>query len=158
MEYHTTTECLRLERSSPTSLFKHGHLEQVAHDHVQRPPRRKTPHLHETVSSVQLHEAEKCFLTFRENLICFSLYHYLLSVLLSPVLSVVNTEKKADCLFCTLSSDIYRLWLDSSLELSLLQAEESQLSQPFHIWEVLQSLHHIHGPSRTLSSMFVSFL
>jgi len=72
---------------------------------------------------------KKRFLMFRQNLLCFSFCP------LPPVLSLKRAWPHP---FSTFPSDISIHWWDSS-QLSLLQAEQSQLSQPFLTEELLWS-------------------
>lgn len=84
-----------------------------------------------------IHMAQKCFLFFRWKFLCLSLS--LLSLLLS-------LSKRAWLhLPCTLPSGICIHW--DPLERPLLRAEQSQLAHPLLTGAVIQSLHHLHGPT-----------
>lgn len=78
--------------------------------------------------------------TLRWNCMCFNL------CLLTLVLLVSTTEKSL--YLCT--------WIKSSLKLSQLQAEQSQLSQSLLTWQMLQSLSHLCHSSCSFSSLLVA--
>lgn len=74
----------------------------------------------------------------RENLPCFS------SCLLPVILSLGTTEKNPASAFFALFLQVF-IYFDEII-LSLLQAEQSQHSEPFLLWGTLQSLHDLYGP------------
>jgi len=79
---------------------------------------------------------KKHFLVFRQTLLCFSLCP------LPLALSLHTTEKSLA------PPSLHPSFRYLSLQASLLQDEQSQLSQPFLIGEVLQSLNYLSGPAR----------
>ena len=78
---------------------------------------------------------------YKQDLLCFSLCP------LPHVLSLGTHRAVSLAPFSLHLLFIYLYMVITSPELSLLQAEQSQLAQPFLIEEMLQSLHHLHGPS-----------
>lgn len=125
-------------------LLKQGHREYAIQDHFQMIfSCHQGQRLHNLpvqpgalLSYPQRKKKKSHFLMFRGNLPCFSL------CLLPLVLSVGSTEQSL-ALFSTqlLWRCLYEFWWDSPV-LSLLQGKQPQLSLPFFICEVLQSLHH----------------
>uniref|UniRef100_A0A8C4P7D6 Vacuolar protein sorting-associated protein 13B-like n=1 Tax=Dromaius novaehollandiae TaxID=8790 RepID=A0A8C4P7D6_DRONO len=83
---------------------------------------------------------KKGFPVFRQSFLCFSLCP------LPLVLSLGTIEKSLASSFDTPPADIYTHGSGLSPEPSLLQAEQSQLSQPLLIGEMRQSLNHLCGP------------
>lgn len=83
---------------------------------------------------------QKCLLTLRLNLLCISLCS------LSLVLSL-GTARKSQAPSSLQPLQVF-IYIDKILpELALLQDEQSQLSQPFLVDEMLQVLHHLAGLS-----------
>ncbi|PKU46071.1 gamma-aminobutyric acid receptor subunit alpha-4 isoform x1 [Limosa lapponica baueri] len=91
---------------------------------------------------------EKCFLMFRKNLLCFTL------CLLPPVLSLGTTEKSLALSSLFPPIRYFYTWIRSP-DPSHLLAKQSQLSQPFLVGEMLQSLHHLCGPLLDSSLQYV---
>lgn len=91
---------------------------------------------HAQSPSEKVKKVDKCFLTFQWKFLCFSLCP------LSLVLSV-GTPEKSLALPCLHPPFRY---LSRSC-LSLLQAEQPQVFQPFLLCEMLQSLNELSGPS-----------
>lgn len=124
--------------------FQQGHPEQGAQGHVQvtleDPQEGYSSASGEPVPLLQcLREA---FPVFKGKFLCSSL------CLWSLVLALGTTGQSLTPFACLLPIPlflgIYGHW--DHPEPSLLQAEESHLSQPLLIWESLQSLQHICGP------------
>jgi len=154
-ESHRITEGLRLEGTSgviwSTPPLKQGHLEQAVQDHVQAVfeylqgwrlhhlPGQPVPvlgHSHSEKVFPDVQREPPVFL--RGNLLCFSLCP------LPLVLSLGTTEKYLS--LSSLHSPFRYLCTLIRSSLRLLQAEQSQLPQPFIMGEMLQSLNHLCGP------------
>ena len=149
--YHRFSECLRLKGVSGGHLFqplvlKQRHLDLVAQDHIQmafeypqggRPyylsgqpvPVLGRPRRTEVFAGVQREPSVFQFVLSASG--PATGYHWKEpgSVLMAPSLQVLLCSEK------------------THPELSLLQAEQSQLSQPLLIGEMLQSVHHHSGPA-----------
>lgn len=92
---------------------------------------------------------KKYFFTFRGNLLCFGLCP------LPLVLALGNAEKKPDSVLSACFLHVFIL--TEKIPLTLLQAELSQVSQPFLIREMLQTP-QLWWASWALSSMSISLL
>jgi len=104
--------------------------------------------------SVLVHpQSEKVFLIFRHNLLYFSLC-------VMPLVLSLDTAIKSVALSSLHSPFRYLYALIRSLpEPFLLQAKQSQFSQPFLTGEVVQFLYRLHGPSLdSLQSVHVCLL
>lgn len=77
---------------------------------------------------------KKCFLMFRWNLPCFSLF----------IASGQPLERAQLSLLCT---PIHVSIVIDEIPQSLLQVEQSQFSQPFLVQKMLLSLYHLHDTS-----------
>ena len=89
---------------------------------------------------------KKCFLTFRRNLLCFSLCPL-------PLFLLLGIAQKS----LALPSFVPPFKYSDPPEPSLLQTKQSHLSQPLIIRDMLQSFHHLCGPSLySLQSVHVS--
>lgn len=86
---------------------------------------------------------QKHFLMFRQNLLCIFYAHCQLSI----VLAAGNTGKS----LALSSLHPPFIDIDKITPEHLLQAEYFQLSQPFLIGEIHQTVHHFHGPLRLSS-------
>ena len=119
-----------LRSCSPSPQLKQGQLEQVSQDHVQLNfeylHRWRYSSMGSLFQCLPTFTVKKCFLVFRWNFMFFKLCP------LPLVLSVDTTEKILAPSSSFPPSGIHTHWKDP-LETSLLQTEQSQLSQPFLI-------------------------
>lgn len=93
---------------------------------------------------------KKYFFTFRGNLLCLGLHP------LPLVLALGTTEKKPNS---GLSASFLQVFiLIEKIPLTLLQSEQSQLSQPFLIKEMLQTPQQLWWASWAFSSISISLL
>ena len=118
-------------------------------DGFWKSPRTETPQL-PWATCDSAFTVKNCFLMFRRNLPCFSLWP------LPLVLSLGITKNSLALSSLHLHFRYLYTWMRFTLEPSLLQAKQSLISQPFLIGEMLQFLIIFMAAHWTLSSSSIS--
>lgn len=131
--------------SGPTPMLKQGHWEpfaqqcvQMAFEYLQR--WRLQNASGQSALVLGTFRGKQCFLIFRGNLLCFKM---------CPLRLVLSLGTSGKCLApSSVHSPLrYLHTLTKCPEPALLQPEQSLVSQPFPVWEMLQSqsINHLSG-------------